>query len=408
MYMRLALREIKRSRKLFLFLILQLCVTFLAAIGCASVVSGQYWRYDAFKSIIGKEGWFVNTNLGLRIPEADAGTGRSGREILEKYLPDANIICTYSIFGDIFMDDAVLDIDSTVYDPELIDIMGAETEIAEGRWFAKNDGREIEAVISQNYYGLTEGDVVNLVAYAGEESIPIRIVGVLKEDSTVIKMNYSSDMVGYHNFLYNLQGDPGTQFLILQEEDFSRLAAANPQLKEILWPQGLLFIQYPDRISDEEKAGYDNFIADNLEIRLKETLETVDQKSKRYIKRQLNDIVPVLLVFCIMIVMSTVCVSVIEVRQHITNLSIYRIVGMSRKSCFLIQLCINIIILCLTMAVTAIAFIVMQRLGKDMIIWNTGILQTAVCAFIAVAWMILVFVVQSKVMNKHELWRMNI
>ena len=82
---------------------------------------------------------------------------------------------------------------------------------------------------------------------------------------------------------------------------------------------------------------------------IEEPLATVREKSIQYVKGQLGETLPVFLVFLIMTVMSTICVSVLEVKQHIRNLYIYRIVGIDKVGCFRIQkaVAVNRLMCCL-------------------------------------------------------------
>lgn len=406
MYIRLALKEREKHWKLFSFIILQLAITFIVAICCVSVLDKQYKRYSVYEPIIEKEGWFVHTNLGLRVPEVDAGTGKSGMEILHKYLGSTNIICSYSIFGEMMRDGNRLDMGSIVYDKELIEIMNPV--MVEGRWLEANSSDEIEAVLTQSYYGLEAGDLIHLVPYSAEKSnqiIPVRIVGILNENTDIIKMNYSAHMVDYHNFIFNLQNGLETPLFIMQQEDFDRLSLEYPQLREILWPQGLLFIQYNENITDEEKNEYDKFIESNIEITIKEPLSSVKDKSILYVKEQISETLPILFVFLIMTMMSTICVSVLEVKQHIKNLYIYRIVGTDKKGCFLIQFGVNIIVLCESIIVTALIYLGLKKFGVNIFFIEFGLWQIMICILITVFWLGIVYIVQRKMLGNHELWR---
>ena len=305
-------------------------------------------------------------------------------------------------------DDYVLDIESIVYDNELIEIMNPV--MAEGRWFEANNSteNEIEAVISPNYYGLETGDIVYLASYFAEDSdelIPVRIVGVLDENADVMKMNYSEDMISYYNFIFNIKDRLEIPLLIMQQEDIARLSLNCPPLKEILWPQGLLFIQYNDNITNEEKIVYDDFIENNIEIAIKEPLPTIKKKSILYIKEQISLILPVFFVFLIMTTMSTICVSVLVVKLHIKNLYIYRIVGIDRRGCFLIQFFVNAIVLYESVIVTFLTYLIFKVFRLNIIFLEFGIWQMAICIFITAFWLGTVYMIQKKMLADHELWR---
>ena len=110
-------------------------------------------------------------------------------------------------------------------------------------------------------------------------------------------------------------------------------------------------------------------------------------------------------VFLIMTVMSTICVSVLEVKQHIRNLYIYRIVGIDKAGCFRIQLLVNIIILCETILITALACAVLKKFGTDIIFLEFGLWQLIICISIIIFWLGIVYMVQKIMLGDHELWR---
>ena len=138
---------------------------------------------------------------------------------------------------------------------------------------------------------------------------------------------------------------------------------------------------------------------------IEEPLATVREKSIQYVKGQLGETLPVFLVFLIMTVMSTICVSVLEVKQHIRNLYIYRIVGIDKAGCFRIQLLVNIIILCETILITALACAVLKKFGTDIIFLEFGLWQLIICISIIIFWLGIVYMVQKIMLGDHELWR---
>lgn len=406
MYIRLAVKEKEKHTKLFLFITLQLAITFIVSICCVSVLEKQYERYDSLKVLFDRDGWFVNTSLGVRVPEGDMGTGKTGREILEKYLKRTDIVCTYSILGDFLQDSNVLEIESIAYDKEFIENM--KPSIAEGRWLNSggNNGEEIEGVISQNYYGLGVGDIINLVPYFANNTnqvIPIKIVGVLSENAEIIKMNYSADMVSFNNFISNMEQQEDT-VLILQQEDIMKLSEGWEQLKEVLWPQGLLFIQYNEGITDGEKKIYEEFIDNHIETKIKEPLMTVKQKSVSYVKEQISEILPVCVIFLVMTMMSTVCVGVLAAKQNAKDLYIVRIVGVDKGGCILIQLLTHLLILCEAFIITALGYILLNIFGEDIIFLDFGLYQALACAAIAIFFLSVVYIVQRNMLKDHEIW----
>ncbi len=301
MYLKLAIKEREKHKYIFMFIILQLSISFITAICCVSVTERQYQRYRSLKPVISRVGWFIDSTLGVIYPESDVGTGISGKDVLQKHLKNTDIICTYSVLANIAQDSWEPEMETIVYDRELVQAMNPK--MAEGNWLT--DGirhpEEIEAVNSQNYYGLCAGDTLQLVPYANDrtkDAIPIKITGVLDEHAEILKMEYSKPMVSYHNFIFDTE-NADKPILILRQEDILRLS------EQTLSPRGLLFLLYHQEITDAEKKENEEFMESNIQIHLKEPLSIIKEKSETYLQNQTAEILPVLIPLIVEPILST-------------------------------------------------------------------------------------------------------
>lgn len=414
MYFKLAFKEKEKHRKLFIFIAIQLAITFLAGICCTSIITVQYQRYASFQPIIERDGWFLKTNLGVRTPDEDAGTGKTGREIIEKYLHKTSLICAYQVMGTFRAGDYELPVQSMAYDRELIDSI--KPELAAGNWLDHevNDEEAIEAVVSYNYDGVAVGDLLYLQTYFSEkygEEIPVKIIGVLAKQAEIVKFKYSQEMVSSQNFVGPLTEESADEWpeqpeklqLLIRQEDITRLSAKWEELDNIIWPNYLLFFTYHQDITAAEKAAADEFIENNFDIEIKESLPAVREKSIQYANDQILELLPIFIAVLIMMMMSTACVGVLSGKQHAKKLSLYRLIGLSQNKCLLIHFLINVFILAETTIITAIAYFVVKYQAPNVIL-DFGIGQLLCCLFISTVWLLFAYYIQTKILKNLDMW----
>jgi len=411
MYWRFILKEREQGRMLFSLIALQLVVVFIIGISCISVFCEQYRNFSAFTDLISGDGWFIHSNFGVEVPE-DEENMITGKEFLEQKLSGTELICTYRIFGDFGKGKRYLEFNGTVYDEKIVDCISPQ--MAEGRWLGTGENNEkgIDAVISENYYGLEIGDNIQLTVFdaGGDEiQVPVTIVGRLKENEKIARFDYSENMVTSQNFMKRLSVEEGDMpVIILEENENLHKLREWEDIKYSFVPNGLLFFKYNRSLTEEERKENEEVLQNNVEIAIKEALPTVAEKSKEAFGEQALNLLPIFLAVLIIALMSTWCVSVLLVKKQSRKIAVYRILGMTKQECLKLQMLVNGTVLMETVLAAGVAFFLINHFDKEhKFILDFGVWQLLGCACIALSWWGLTFLIQKKMFKEPELWRLD-
>lgn len=407
MILKLALKEEKKHRWIYLFITLQISITFLIGINCSTIFLHQTTMYRSFIDLINTDGRFVNSMAGVITPEADINTGISGMGILSKYLQKTDVTGCYYVLGEFMKDGYPLNCNVIVYDKPL-----AESYIpllSDGEWFRDQSVRkgELRAVVSPNYYGIDVGDYLSLSPYDGtSEDINVKVTGILNQDSQIVRFQTSDNMVTYRNFLNTYDYKNELPTILLLRSDFLDLYSGNGD--DLLWPTGMMFLSYKDSITDEETSANDAFIKNYMNVQIVETLPNVREKSAMCLWEQVMEVLPILAAALLFSIITTISISVLGARYAAENYRIYNMIGLSQKRCVKIQLCLNLLILgkcfLLTIAFVIIINIVLESQSK--ISWmKFGYVQFLICMIGGLIWLAISFLLQKVILKDPSLWR---
>ncbi len=407
--LKLARKEIRKHRAMYLFITMQIAITLLIGITCGTIFSNQFAMYRKFHWLMEGDGKFISSMGGVRVPEADVNTGISGTKILEKYMQKTDIISCYHVLGHFMRETLSLDWNITVYDDLL-----AQSHVPllqEGEWYQKGNAQrgELRAVISSNAYGIGVGDYISVVPYEEElKEVKVRVIGILDQDAQIIKFQASDNMVSYRNFLNTCDNENGMPTMLFLKSDFSELYDGNGLGENLLWPSGMMFFFYREGIADEERILNDSFIKNYFNAQIEESLSEVRQKSVQYLWEQVWEVLPILVASMLFVMISTISVGVLGTKYALENYRVYNMIGLSQKECSMIQMCINLLILergVLFVAVTAGVFRAgLEYFGKKSMP-EIGIIQFGQCLVMSLVWFLLSYLLQKSVLKDAALWR---
>lgn len=407
MILKLAFKEEKKHYIMYMFMKLQLAITFLILITCVSVVTSQYGIYKGFSGLFQSDGMFVQSTFGVRVPEEISGNGVSGKAILEQSVKNADIISSYHLLGDFFRGGDEEEWNAIVYDDKLSEAYMPLLE--EGRWLEKGeDGAwELRAVISPDNYGIEVGDNIVFRPYEnGIGNIKVKIVGKLKENSRIVRFQPSDDMVGYQNFISTYDFDDGFPTILFLKSDFDGLLPNSGIGEKLLWPAGMMFIKYREEIEEAEEKKNEDFFQNYLDVRIMEPLEEVKEKSLLYLKEQIMEILPILMAALFFSFLTTICISALGARHAVKDYMIYRLSGLPFHSCKKIQLCLNGIILGKGILIAFLAGFVLKMLVKEpKFLFGFGVWQIGTCVIGSAVWLAVSFTIQKRILKNPEFWR---
>lgn len=385
MVVRIALKELQIRKKMYLFVMVQLIITYFIAIIFVSIIANQYQKYHAFKEYFDLEGMYLYFT-DIFTPE---NTGMLNSEMLESYLKSADALCCYVLFGDIEKAGKKIDTYNMIYDDAIIS--NYEPAIQEGRWLSgkDNESEVVEAVVSQNQNDLKVGDILQIRAYSGklhEKTVPIKIVGVLENGAQIYDLSYTENMVNCQNCYRSIDVQyEETPVLIMNRENIKNCEIKMIGNEELLKLRGTVLLTWREGITDAEKRFNQKFMEDNAFISLKEDMKTFRQKSFEEINSSLRQYFPVLICGFALTLISTMSVGVIAAKQQLKHLAIYNMLGLPWNKCIWIQEAVFAMIVLKAMVITGIFTTFLQLSGglKHTLI-EIGVWQIIVCIALSV------------------------
>ena len=395
--LKFAMKEEKKHIWIYLFVSIQIAITFLIGFCCSIIFFNQIDIYKKFDEILSKDGKFISSITGVRTPEQSIGSGASGISILKDNLKKTDIIGCYNLLGDIENEEDKLEWNIIVYDDEFVEIH--LPVLKEGKWFEKDKKSGVlRAVISDNNYGVGVGDFIILNPYDKKCSdIIVEIIGVLDENAQIIKFFASDNMVSCRNFIGNCDNGNELPTLLLLQSDFFKIESGN--WEELLWPAGMNFFIYDEDISLEERKSNEFFLDNYMKAQISENISSVHQKSVEYICGNLMEVFPILLISILFSIVTTISISVLGAKYAAENYYIYYIIGMSHKKCLGIQFCINLITLIVGFLLSSILikiFIYPKMINNMSFDYRV----LAVYFISGGIWLIISFFIQKKVLNR--------
>lgn len=334
MILKMAAKELDINRKLYTFILVQLCITFFIAISFVSVIEIEYEKYKALLPCMEEDGWI------FQISYLDTWDGKPvcGTEYLEKHLKSAHVYGGSTVYGYFSDGDNPMSVSSIVYDTEIMDAY--VPELSEGRWLKETDSEtdEIEVVITPGNKNIQVGDCLFLHDYDGklkEEPITVRIVGVLREDASFCGVSYSKDAVNYQNLFQSV--DTQKPALLMGYEDVKNAEYRAVGHEGIMGISGNAFVVYEKGITEEEQEYNMEFLNTYGSYVWREELSSALHKSRVAFARELGKYVPVIACGWLLTVISSLCVGIVVSKRQWKNLSVYQMLGLPWSQCIKIQ-----------------------------------------------------------------------
>lgn len=405
-YIKLCKKEIQNNLILYLFIMLQSVIVFVAIILGVSIFMQRYEKYVSIKKLIGDDGVIVaSQHLYWAGENPDNMLCGENSEISELFC-NANVKSSYQAWCSYGSGEGMDDygnIEGIIYDSDIAEAY--EPQIERGRWLQKKDcdSEVIEAVITPNNFNLDVGSVFYITKSSDgnpmPEKITVEIVGVLADNADIIHngvnpyngpdrdlrdcyFRYSKDYYDKPYIMYIKEDLDSTEY-----EMFGRRYVSTPAVER------MQFISF-DGLSEEAVSDINDCLKSpkcitNNVIEMDE----FTANSKAYIWSQLDEVIPVFIGLLLLVFTSVVCVSSLTTKNQLRNYAIYYILGLKWNDCVKLQ-CLQQIFLQLTAFIITIAgylFVYFTDKLKDTVI-NVGIPQFTGC-FIYLVFVALVSVI---------------
>lgn len=387
----LGFKEFQRRVFTNLFVALQLAVILVLIISASSVLFYRTSFYSPLKSYIEGEGMYSQIRT-------EALGAMNEKDIIEKYPVIESIISANAV-------DATSDFSNLIaYTDNMINIY--EPKMKYGKWLSECDlsNGEVYGIVSSKA-NLSVGDTVKITSVQFDEKdyefknpkykdIEIKIVGVVDDNASLLCLDdYFSYDDNYKNLYGNVK-DIDSLLITSQSQLESKHVGYSISNRKQL-------IKYKSDASQQE--------IDEMNNLLRGLGPTVDMKefydrSQNYFYNQMLKIVPLLICTILLIVVSTISISALNIKNNIKLYSVFYVCGSNRRKCLCLCLFNSILTVVIGIAITYIIMSISNisgALGQTVIqITNIGILMCAVAVVVHIVCSMIMPVV---LMNKNSL-----
>lgn len=331
--MKYAFRHFSRRPLTNFLLILQMLVIHVIAAALVSSAASRYEEYAPFRRTLKGDGYYYNM---VTCSDPETGAVYTREALAEKLRGNVSITrisnignaaypCdgewTSEVFTTVQLDDEILnDYPFTLMEGEQIDLK-------------KDYGELVPVIVSENKLGYGLG---TQIPYKQGDDImrTAVVVGILKDFARVpIAVSTSDSDLSVHQFYTNYStAVEGKPVLIAPESLFTY------QPYSCVF-NGMIFIQYPDGISEEDKAANHEFMlryGNGLALQSMD-FPTLRRNSWRYIFAQCLTLLPVVTAVLILCITSILSMSALAAKRQIRDYAVYALCGLPWKFCIKIH-----------------------------------------------------------------------
>ncbi len=340
----------KKNRLINVCIVFQLSLAMIVTILLISSIKSKTQYYEPFRNYFEGRGDF-----GILQPVVMNNHGVGSMDVIKKNMKNVKSIAGCYIVNAGSPDYKLA---CVCYDDEIEKKF--KPSLKSGKWIS-NDKKEMEAVITDNAYGLKTGDTIELWSQSND-IYTFTIVGTLNSNAPIPGMMPSGSFITlsyktfYNNYNYNYENRPA---LILPNDTdmFDKQVAYQ------------ILIKYNDNITDDEIKENRSFIF-GVGGLIMESMSTINKNSQEIIKSEIFILLPIVIAILILITISTVSISAIAVKSQLKNYSIYYMCGLSWKKCTKLSLYRTAVTCISAVALTAFAlrFMDISPVGKDFIL----------------------------------------
>ncbi|MCM1498256.1 MAG: hypothetical protein NC124_07285 [Clostridium sp.] len=335
MPLKLGLKEIKRNMLMYSFVVMLLIVIFVISTFAVAVTRQSIQKYVAVKKVMDRENSVCYCTTMLM--DSDTGVLIENKEQLRNVLGmQMHIAGQYAIVGAV-ADDEEANVWS--YDQEIIEAY--RPNLVKGRWFREDDVQQKDILYGVAIEGgaWTVGDIVQLEGWEENTAIDVKIIGLIKDSSDVVGLDeYKERTYDYTDcfYTYNLEGE-GKPLLLLANDQLDGVLQAENGKGSIMQrqQQGLIFIALQNA-QEQEALNIFMYSSDGMTLCM-ESAKEIQAGSEKIIQEILSRTLPVVVCSFILVLLVTISIGTVSVKQQLHNYAIYNLCGLSWGRCTMIS-----------------------------------------------------------------------
>lgn len=399
-YLRLAIKDLKRVIGMSILVILFFCGIFLTVMSLVSAVEVKMKAYQDIRPYLKGNG-VILFPFELAKGVDEGGTLLRDEKEIQEYLSGVkNVMCMETIWEPVIAGFSQ-DVNVYCYGSEMTECLNPMME--EGHWFQKEDlhSEMLCAVITDNSKGkLHAGDVVTIRSKMDREvEVEALVIGVLKDREQIL---YADPLVStggdYRDCYYvisNSSESALTVFLsdtqILNGETDGRFGflnyRVNPNQGFQKQMRGFTIITFDENMSQDEVSAELSKLKGMSYILHQYDLKTFRKNSIRYVLEDLKTWSPLFFCVILFVLITVISVNTIMVKKQLGNYVIYYMCGLSWRDCGKISLVASLIECAVSVIFTGIIFAIFKLTEISVL----SVLQIGLFQVLAVLLMMLLF-----------------
>lgn len=371
--LRLGIKEFFRRIYTNIFTALQLAVVFLILLSIVSSVQSRIKLYMPVKDYLEGDGVY---SIGLSINNNIVNEN----DMKKEYPEVESVLCSYTpnaSFSSGYDDGKFIS-----YTDEIINMYAPELKT--GKWFSQYDLSGDTVYGIANYgSGIALNDTIKITSvtydqksdptftHPIEKNCNVKIIGILDEKAQVFGADtYLTENDDYRN-LYCNYDDSSKPLLLLSQSQLSRNGI------EYTINQNKQIIRYKNGLSDEQIKNINKKFNSIGYI----TLDKFKSASKLYVYEQIIKLLPLLICIVLLVIVSTVSISALNVKGGLRTYSIFYVCGSNRAQCLGVCLVNSI----LTAAMAVVISIVVMNIGSLSGLLGGTVIKTSIIGIFACA-----------------------
>lgn len=354
-YVKLAFYVWEKQKLVSFLIFIQLAVMFVIAMGYVSLLGEKYPQYVGMNRLAEGDGLVVQS-YGI---EDDQQTVIQNKEGLEKLLDGTDVYSCYNIWADVYRNDQSLEMEIRSYDTEIIE--SYTPKIEQGIWLNKAEKSDtVHAVVSQNDYGLEVGDVIEIYdKFSDQERVPVNveIIGILGDNAVIPGFSVTtSNKTDYKNFLQTANYEYLSAPLLLISAD--ELGKVNQELDTYYIVSQMSNLSWIRCNDSQQLEACEEWLLQKGVMILGEFSE-ISRNSKNVFYQEMFQILPVFICAFIMCVLTEISVGAITGKNMQYDYGVYRLCGLSKKGCIVVQLISFVWIMALALAASLAIYLLL-------------------------------------------------
>lgn len=329
----LAWKQMKKSRLMTLFTIIELFLLFLLLITGSSIISYNTKDYREFADYYSSDGYYV---------ESAGGLGEIDSEQLEKRFKKVKISSCY--MGSFTLEEK-RDVQPIGYDADFV--KRHRPELSDGVWLTDipKDEKVLHVVVGGSLKDQKPGTILHGQDAESGKEFSVKVVGVLNDHATIIGHPNGSrkPSSSYTQMFTNLGSVEVTgAFLLFDKEEAERLQKEEG-VEIHCGISDVCLIRYQGGISEQDAAYNQDILIQSVPYVEFDDLSSLNKYSIRQMGSIVYTLIPVIVACFVMTLVTAVCSGAIMLRRQMHDYAVCYMSGMKWSSCAVVNLCVNLL-----------------------------------------------------------------